>query len=78
MVIETPQGIGPREKIGWLEDVAKLLQLHWNTLNQALSVEQYPTIRKRLEAIYDLPGDDLWRANIRLPARLQIPRSSKS
>jgi len=69
MVIETPQGIGPRANCPGLNDVAILLRSHWDSLNHALSIEQYPVIRKRLDGIYDLSGDDLWRAGIRIPGR---------
>jgi len=71
MVIETPQGLRARERIGYLEDVAKLLRARWSSLNEALSVEQYPVTRQRLEAVYDLPNDVLWNAGILIPQRLR-------
>jgi hypothetical protein len=71
MAIETPQGIRARERIGYLEDVAKLLRAHWSSLNEALSVEQYPATRQRLDAVYDLPNDVLWNAGILIPQRLR-------
>src|SRR5262249_7294317 len=71
MVIETPQGIRARERTGWLEDAAKLLRAHWSSLNEALSVEQYPATRQRLDAVYDLPNDVLWNAGILIPQRLR-------
>src|SRR6266851_2898184 len=55
MVIETPQGIGPRARLSGLDDVCKLLMTKWATLNEALSVGGYSTIRQRLAGIYALP-----------------------
>src|SRR6266849_5829558 len=39
MVIETPQGIGPRASLSGLDDVRKLLMAKWAKLNEALSEE---------------------------------------
>src|SRR5260370_27165876 len=75
MVIETPQGIRPRARCSVLSDVAGLLRSRWDNINGALSAEQYPTIRQRLEGIYDLPSDDLWRAGTNITR--QTPTGSR-
>jgi hypothetical protein len=67
MALDTPQGLRARENLNWLEDVARLLRENWERLNFALSEGEYSVIRNRLNAIYDLPGDDLSRAGIRIP-----------
>jgi hypothetical protein len=67
MALDTPQGLRARENLNWLEDVARVLRENWERLNFAMSERDYPVIRNRLNAIYDLPTDDLSRAGIRIP-----------
>lgn len=71
MVAETPHGMKSRETLYWLDDVARLLRSKWKILNDALSAESYAIIRRRLDGIYDLPADDLWRAGISIPKHLR-------
>lgn len=67
MALDTPQGLRARENLNWLEDVARVLRANLGRLNSAMSKTEYPVVRNRLNAIYDLPTDDLSRAGIRIP-----------
>ncbi|HEV2991688.1 MAG TPA: hypothetical protein VG759_24855 [Candidatus Angelobacter sp.] len=78
MVIKTPQGIGRRTTLHGLDDVDKLLRAEWGSLNQALSPAGYPATRQRLGSIYDLSGDELWYAGIRIPEHLRTQFPDKS